>query len=138
MKAFLLLAFSLLAMGVQAGGAALLTPQQAFSLDLERSESGLTLVADVTPGYALYRDRIEITGFAGVTVSRVELPAGHVHDDPALGPMRLLDGQVRIPIRAARTDPSMPARISVRYLGCKLDEYCFPPQRVQFDLGSAP
>jgi thiol:disulfide interchange protein len=86
------------------------------------------------PGFALYEDKLKVT-VEGAELGRVRLPAGEVINDPELGPEKILTGHVTIPI-AVRVDPRHAApTLVVKYQGCQVDQMCYPPQTVRFDLG---
>lgn len=131
MRNALLLTFGLLAMGVHA--TEFLPAERAFDLHVEQTRTGMVLVANVAPGYALYREKIKVSG-TDVKVSRVDIPRGLAVDEPGVGRTELLTGVVRMPLQVGALKPGA-ARLTVNYLGCKIDKYCYPPQRASLGLG---
>jgi len=112
---------------VSAAAGSFIPPEQAFFIDVQKDKTGYVLVADVTPGFALYREKLTIKAGAS-TLSPSAIPHGRVVDEPGIGRTELLTGTVRIPVKAI--DLQKARALSVSYQGCKLDDYCYPPQRV--------
>lgn len=131
MKDAFFLAIGLLATSISHG--AYIEPERAFELRLERAGAGrFVLVADIQPGFALYRDNFAVAG-DGIAVARVDVPRGAPKEEPGMGVVELLTGEVRIPVTTAPSAEPAP-RLLVTYLGCKLDDYCYPTQRAIFTL----
>lgn len=131
MKNALCLALGLLATSISHG--AYVEPDRAFDVRLERAGAGhYVLVATIEPGYALYRANFSVTG-DGIAIRHVDVPRGMPKLEPGMGAVELLTGEVRVPVHTASTAESDP-RLLVTYMGCKLDDYCYPTQRATFTL----
>lgn len=125
----------LLSLGTTAKAGTYIEPEKAFGLHLAMMGGGrYELRAEVMPGFALYRDKLVLTSREGKPMS-VQLPLGSEHDDPAFGLVRVLTGSVRIPFSPSAPLSNQDAVLVVRYSGCLLDQFCYPPQTIKFDMG---
>lgn len=105
---------------------------QAFDFFLSNRSGKVSLVVNVMPGFALYREKLVIKG-EGATITRLSVPRGEVVNDPELGTSELLTGQVVVTFDV--TDKLKPAsNVLIRYMGCKRNDYCYPPQTATLPL----
>ena len=118
---YLVAVLSLVA-ALSAAAQALIPPTEAFNAWVTTRNGTSALRLALAPGHAIYRDRLSVTTMDGRSVVAA-LPAGVVHEDPNLGRQRLLLDATSVPL------VSLPvgAQLTVRMLGCKIDEYCYPP-----------
>lgn len=116
-----LLALALLAAWPAWGAASFLEPGAAFRLDVREQGAGqVQLHWKIAPGYYLYRDRIDATGDAGVTVTR---PDGETKEDPNFGTVQVYHDSVTVDVAAG------PARsLKVTWQGCADEGLCYPPE----------
>ena len=113
-----------------AGGGAPLAPQDAFVLDHEvLSDGTLRIGWQVTPGYYLYRDSIEVSGAHGPL--ELELPAAERTEDMTFGETWVYREDVAV------TLPPQTGELNVRWQGCQEGGICYPPQTAEIDLGGA-
>lgn len=107
-----------------------LDPAQAFPLQVQVSDGGraLNLHWAVTPGYHLYRERLQVRAVdPAVTLGPLALPPGQRQYDPNL--------QKEVEIYAQPIDAALPVqagagrwRIEVDSQGCADAGLCYPPQ----------
>lgn len=107
-------------------------PEQAFDMFLSSQNGKTALVVNVQPGFALYREKLVIKA-DGATISSLSIPHGELVNDPDLGSSELLTGQVVVTfdVNSAQTPGS---NVLVRYMGCKRNDYCYPPQTAMLPL----
>jgi len=128
------IAIFLLTLCGAASAGAFVPPQQAFGVSLlELAPGEYMLRANVLPGYALYRDKFKIAA-GGATTVRYSLPRGHEKHDPFFGKTILLTGSNDVPVRVESAKPGEVSVLDVQYIGCKIDEFCYPPQTLQFQV----
>lgn len=112
-----------------------LHPDEAFQLNVTANDSHtLTAKFTVTPGYYLYKDRIqfEIKEATSGTISAVNLPAGDIKDDPNFGRQEVYhhDFVATININKAAQNVVMQAR----FQGCSEKGLCYAPQLKTFNI----
>lgn len=109
----------------------LLEPDEAFKLKVAFKGTN-TLIADLipAPGYYLYKDRIRFTlkDASGVTIGRVNLPAGEVKTDQFFGKMETYPRPVKAELVLTRAAKAKDLTLIASYQGChsKLG-VCYPP-----------
>lgn len=112
-----------------------LHPDEAFQLNVTAKDSN-TLVAKftVTPGYYLYKDRIqfEIKEASSGTISAVDLPTGDIKDDPNFGRQEVYhhDFVATVYMNNAAQNVVMHAR----FQGCSEKGLCYAPQLKTFNI----
>jgi thiol:disulfide interchange protein DsbD len=121
-----------------ASDGAYLDPAQAFRGNARLLDANtVELRIDVTPGYHLYRDRIEVAPEgAPSTLGPVTLPAGITQfDENFQKNVEILRGAVpiRVPVDAA----AGVSRIRVTYQGCADQGLCYSPQTARVAVTSA-
>jgi len=103
----------------------LLTPEEAFPLSAVRAKNGdILLVFDVAPGYALYKERIVVTG--GDRIAQVVKPAGLRHEDEYFGVQEQY--RDKAVIRVVPKARWAPLELKVRSQGCADVGVCYNPQ----------
>lgn len=125
---------AILAIGVSftAAASGFVPAEQAFDMFLSSQNGKIALVVNVQPGFALYREKLVIKA-DGATISGLTVPHGEVVNDPDLGSSELLTGQVVVTFDV--TGVQKPAsNVLVRYMGCKRNDYCYPPQTATLPL----
>lgn len=108
---------------------------EAFGVFVSTGAGGSVKVHfDVQPGFAVYRDKITLTTEGG-QLANVAIPRGRAHNDPYVGQTELLGGFVTVETQVRASTPAQPVLLKVHFLGCMVDEFCYPPQRLEFELG---
>lgn len=116
----------------------LLSAEQAFQITaVQQSAHRVQLTWTIAPGYAVYRDRLQVTPADNqVVLGALTLPTGYVAGDPVLGlgPTYEHGFTVSIPytISAGSTAPAL----AVSVTGCHHIEplVCYPPYRVRVPI----
>lgn len=114
-------------------GDAPLPPDQAFVLHHDTAPDGrVTLTWQVTPGYYLYQDKLEVRTPDGMVA--LDLPPAEVTDDLTFGMVHIYRDDVRIDL------PPVAGTISVTWQGCQDDGICYAPQSrtISLDAGELP
>ncbi|UJJ60564.1 protein-disulfide reductase DsbD N-terminal domain-containing protein [Rhodanobacter denitrificans] len=120
---------------IAASAAEVLEARDAFHLvGATRIDTGLVLTWAVAPGYAVYRDRIQVRASASGTLTGAPfLPRGVMAADGLGGTAEeyLEPFTMRIPVAATAT-----GLVSVRLQGCHVVEpqVCFPPFTVDVPM----
>ncbi|NKQ09998.1 protein-disulfide reductase DsbD [Pseudomonas sp. SST3] len=104
---------------------------QAFSLHVERSETGSTVLTwDIAPGYYLYQERLRFVGLpAG---SEPVLPPGQPYHDEYFGDSQIYRDSLQVVIQDADV-----ASLELGWQGCADAGLCYPPQTRTVALGDA-
>ena len=115
-----------------------LPPEVAFTLNVKVKDDH-TLLADFKPAasYYLYRDKISFTlkNAAGVTISKVILPAGDIKTDPNFGKTEVYHQPFQATIDLKRDTPqAVKLVLSASFQGCSEKGVCYPPISKTFDL----
>ncbi|MBK9161589.1 MAG: protein-disulfide reductase DsbD [Nitrosomonadales bacterium] len=116
-----------------------LPPDQAFALEvLVRDAHTLQANYKITPGYYLYRDKIDfmIDGNAA-KVSRIDLPRGEMKQDPNFGDTEVFHRSFQAGITLERTsDAASSITLTAVYQGCSEQGLCYPSieKIMQIDL----
>jgi thiol:disulfide interchange protein DsbD len=93
----------------------------------------------IADGYYLYRDQIafEVTPDQAVRLGEPELPPGANKFDAHFGDVKILRGQVEVPLPIDRLGAeATQIRLTAHYRGCKDESICYPPivRSVSVDL----
>jgi len=132
MRACALVALFLSASLAQAQQDQFLAPFQAFKYAIASDGQSVTVHWDVTPGYYLYKSRMDVVANApGVSLGRPEFPPGEMHSDEYFGEQEIFRGQfdVRVPLSVA--DMALAPRelpVTLKLQGCADAGLCYPPQ----------
>lgn len=116
---------------------AFLPADQAFSLGVSVRD-GHTLLANfkVTPGYYLYRNKVNftITGDAA-KISAINFPKGELKQDPNFGATEVFHHPFQVEIVLDHAPASI-LTLNTSYQGCSEQGLCYPPQNIsqQIDL----
>lgn len=110
-----------------------LQPDQAFVLSVDAADNN-TLIArwTIADGYYLYRDKFSfmVTDPAGVTLSKVTMPAGKMKTDESFGRSEVYYKSVAIPLPLSLQEKSIAGQrltLEVGYQGCADAGLCYPP-----------
>ncbi|BBJ00588.1 thiol:disulfide interchange protein DsbD [Ferrigenium kumadai] len=106
-----------------------LPPDEAFGLQVAvRDANTLQASFSVTPGYYLYRDKVEFSVAGGKTkIARVDLPKGEEKNDPNFGLIQVYHQPFQALLTLEQADPAQPLTLNARYQGCSDDGLCYPP-----------
>ena len=117
-----------------------LPPDQAFGLQVTvRDANTLQAGFSITPGYYLYRDKVEFSVAGGETrIARVELPRGELKDDPNFGPTEVYHQSFQALLALEQADASRPLTLKARYQGCSDEGLCYPPIDKTFTIALLP
>ncbi|MDZ4203037.1 MAG: protein-disulfide reductase DsbD [Gallionella sp.] len=138
MRFILLLLLALLTPAAHAGfldnlgggkQATFLPPDQAFALQITaRDANTLQANFNITPGYYLYRDKIEFSIASGTArITRLDLPQGEPKNDPNFGNTEVYHQSFQALLMLEQTDTSQPLTVNARYQGCSDEGLCYPP-----------
>ena len=110
----------------------------AFVLDVKVKDAH-TLIAEFKPAasYYLYRDKISFTlkNAAGVTISKVALPAGDIKTDPNFGKTEVYHQAFQAVIDLKRDTPQASnLTLVASFQGCSEKGVCYPPINKTFNL----
>lgn len=125
--------------GIDAGSGDIVPPEKAFRVEVTLS-SPQTLTARYTldPCCYLYRDRLKFAVRipAGVTVDRIDSPAGDIKDDPAFGKVEVYHHDFEVKAQLSRAPAAGQAlEVAATYQGCNQDAgVCYPPTTQIFNL----
>ncbi len=115
------------------GGQGFLPPDEAFKVSVSPAGSYRVLARwDIAEGYYLYKDkyRFDLAGPQAGRVRKVELPAGHMKDDPEFGEVEVHTGQVEARIEVTPvTAGAREVTLRLGYQGCADDGICYPPMQ---------
>lgn len=126
----LLLSFNVQAslFGNHAGGAAntrFLTADRAFVFHASQQGERVSLEWQITPGYYLYKHKIEIVPIK-LTLGNYLLPTGKDHHDEVYGDVKIFTQQLLldIPLKNIQDD----SELKITYQGCAASGFCYPPE----------
>lgn len=115
-----------------------LPPEKAFRLRIFPSgTTSLIAVLEPSPGYYLYRDRIQfsVIDSPGVSIRSVTLPKGEAKKDPTFGWTDVFRKTVEVPLELDRTVSARKVKVRAIYQGCEEKRgVCYPPTTVDFIL----
>nr|WP_313428104.1 protein-disulfide reductase DsbD [Brevundimonas diminuta] len=130
-----------LAQGLGQGfGQPLLSPEEAFTLQISREADGdLVFAWKIAPGHYLYKDHTAATAPDGKTVLPLRLRAGEKKDDPGFGVVDIWRDVGRAVLSAdALKRANDPASINITYQGCLENSICYPPTTRTVDVPALP
>nr|WP_223823681.1 protein-disulfide reductase DsbD [Candidatus Enterovibrio escacola] len=108
------------------------TVDQAYPFSFSQQGDRVYLDWQVTPGYYLYQNRIEIIASDDAKIGALEMRQGQLYEDEFFGKMRLYKKKltVTVPIISATNNSTL----SVTYQGCAETGFCYPSKRVDVPL----
>ena len=136
-KLFIFLVCCLTAMAAQAdlfnNKTKFLPVDQAFQLDVQRSDTGVSMQWQIAENYYLYQDKLAFS-VNGKPVENAPqfLSSAEQYEDPYFGLVTIFkhDLNLRLPLK----DPQPQDLLEVTYQGCAKG-FCYPPETKQFQLG---
>jgi thiol:disulfide interchange protein DsbD len=108
---------------------AFLPAEQAFGLSIEVCDKNALLANfKVTPGYYLYRDKLNFSLADNKTkIARIDLPKGDTKSDPNFGLIEVYHQSFQAKIVLEHADPARPLTLNASYQGCSDKGLCYPP-----------
>ena len=136
-KLFIFLVCCLTAMAAQAdlfnNKTKFLPVDQAFQLDVQRSDTGVSMQWQIAENYYLYQDKLAFS-LNGKPVENAPqfLSSAEQYEDPYFGLVTIFkhDLNLMLPLK----DPQPQDLLEVTYQGCAKG-FCYPPETKQFQLG---
>ena len=136
-KLFIFLVCCLTAMAAQAdlfnNKTKFLPVDQAFQLDVQRSDTGVSMQWQIAENYYLYQDKLAFS-VNGKPVENAPqfLSSAEQYEDPYFGLVTIFkhDLDLTLPLK----DPQPQDLLEVTYQGCAKG-FCYPPETKQFQLG---
>ena len=136
-KLFIFLVCCLTAMAAQAdlfnNKIKFLPVDQAFQLDVQRSNTGVSMQWQIAENYYLYQDKLAFS-VNGKPVENAPqfLSSAEQYEDPYFGLVTIFkhDLNLTLPLK----DPQPQDLLEVTYQGCAKG-FCYPPETKQFQLG---
>ena len=136
-KLFIFLICCLTAMAAQAdlfnNKTKFLPVDQAFQLDVQRSDAGVSMQWQIAENYYLYQDKLAFS-LNGKPVENAPqfLSSAEQYEDPYFGLVTIFkhDLNLTLPLK----DPQPQDLLEVTYQGCAKG-FCYPPETKQFQLG---
>ncbi|OJU55221.1 MAG: cytochrome C biogenesis protein [Brevundimonas sp. 67-6] len=124
----------------QSFGQPLLSPEEAFPLQISRESDGDMVFAwKIAPGHYLYKDHTAATAPDGKTALPLRLRAGEKKDDPGFGVVDIWRDAGRAVLSAdALKRANDPASINITYQGCLENSICYPPTTRTVDVPALP
>ena len=124
----------------QSFGQPLLSPEEAFTLQISREADGDMVFAwKIAPGHYLYKDHTAATAPDSKTVLPLRLRAGEKKDDPGFGVVDIWRDAGRAVLSAdALKRANEPASINITYQGCLENSICYPPTTRTVDVPALP
>ena len=118
------------------GAEGLLRPEQAFTVTAQAlSSSTLELRWQISPGYYLYRDKIQVSSLAPeIELGALNLPAAQPKHDPNFGEMLIYREQVTVTLPIKQNSHLSSFKIKVTHQGCADVGVCYPPQKAILDI----
>ncbi len=109
-----------------------LHPDEAFTLNASVANPELLRMhVSIVDGYYLYHDKFNfeiIEGDASVVSNGVEIPPGHLKEDPTFGSVEVNTGSLSIDVPLLRSGTSeSTVTLQYGYQGCKDNSLCYPP-----------
>ena len=111
-----------------------LPADQAFALSVHAVDQK-TLIASfkITPGYYLYRDKINFK-LADGTPTQLTLPKGEEKDDPNFGLIEVYHRSFQAEIKLPKVDVKKTLVLNASYQGCSDNGLCYPPIDKTFNI----
>ena len=136
-KLFIFLVCCLTAMAAQAdlfnNKTKFLPVDQAFQLDVQRSNTGVSMQWQIAENYYLYQDKLAFS-VNGKPVENAPqfLSSAEQYEDPYFGLVTIFkhDLNLMLPLK----DPQPQDLLEVTYQGCAKG-FCYPPETKQFQIG---
>ena len=136
-KLFIFLVCCLTAMAAQAdlfnNKTKFLPVDQAFQLDVQRSNTGVSMQWQIAENYYLYQDKL-VFSLNGKPVENAPqfLSSAEQYEDPYFGLVTIFkhDLNLTLPLK----DPQPQDLLEVTYQGCAKG-FCYPPETKQFQIG---
>ena len=136
-KLFIFLVCCLTAMAAQAdlfnNKIKFLPVDQAFQLDVQRSDAGVSMQWQIAENYYLYQDKLAFS-LNGKPVENAPqfLSSAEQYEDPYFGLVTIFkhDLNLTLPLK----DPQSQDLLEVTYQGCAKG-FCYPPETKQFQIG---
>ena len=136
-KLFIFLVCCLTAMAAQAdlfnNKINFLPVDQAFQLDVQRSDAGVSMQWQIAENYYLYQDKLAFS-VNGKPVENAPqfLSSAEQYEDPYFGLVTIFkhDLNLTLPLK----DPQPQDLLEVTYQGCAKG-FCYPPETKQFQIG---
>ncbi len=136
-KLFIFLVCCLTAMAAQAdlfnNKTKFLPVDQAFQLDVQRSDTGVSMQWQIAENYYLYQDKLAFS-VNGKPVENTPqfLSSAEQYEDPYFGLVTIFkhDLNLTLPLK----DPQPQDLLEVTYQGCAKG-FCYPPETKQFQIG---
>ena len=136
-KLFIFLVCCLTAMAAQAdlfnNKTKFLPVDQAFQLDVQRSDTGVSMQWQIAENYYLYQDKLAVS-VNGKPVENAPqfLSSAEQYEDPYFGLVTIFkhDLNLTLPLK----DPQPQDLLEVTYQGCAKG-FCYPPETKQFQIG---
>ena len=136
-KLFIFLVCCLTAMAAQAdlfnNKTKFLPVDQAFQLDVQRSNTGVSMQWQIAENYYLYQDKL-VFSVNGKPVENAPqfLSSAEQYEDPYFGLVTIFkhDLNLTLPLK----DPQPQDLLEVTYQGCAKG-FCYPPETKQFQIG---
>ena len=136
-KLFIFLVCCLTAMAAQAdlfnNKIKFLPVDQAFQLDVQRSNTGVSMQWQIAENYYLYQDKLAFS-LNGKPVENAPqfLSSAEQYEDPYFGLVTIFkhDLNLTLPLK----DPQLQDLLEVTYQGCAKG-FCYPPETKQFQIG---
>ena len=136
-KLFIFLVCCLTAMAAQAdlfnNKTKFLPVDQAFQLDVQRSDAGVSMQWQIAENYYLYQDKLAFS-LNGKPVENAPqfLSSAEQYEDPYFGLVTIFkhDLNLTLPLK----DPQPQDLLEVTYQGCAKG-FCYPPETKQFQIG---
>lgn len=136
-KLFIFLVCCLTAMAAQAdlfnNKTKFLPVDQAFQLDVQRSNTGVSMQWQIAENYYLYQDKLAFS-LNGKPVENAPqfLSSAEQYEDPYFGLVTIFkhDLNLTLPLK----DPQPQDLLEVTYQGCAKG-FCYPPESKQFQIG---
>lgn len=110
-----------------------LPADQAFAFSHQQQDSQLILSWQISPGYYLYRQQIEVSG-ENATLLPAQLPAGLPHNDEFFGETEIYRDKLVLPVTINAAQQG--ATINISWQGCAEEGFCYPPQSAQISLNA--
>lgn len=110
---------------------------QVFQVSVQRlNNNTLTARWTIKPGYYLYRNKIHFES-TPVHINSVVFPKGIVKHSQFIGKYEVYQGHVVILLKFAHPLPDKNLDLELRYQGCAIAGFCYPPVVKQISLTQA-
>ena len=129
LRGALLATLALTAVWAGAAVAQPMAPEEAFQLEVRRSDAGdIVFTWTIADGHYLYRKHTVATLEGGETALPLALAEGEAKTDPAFGEVEVWHGRGEARLSATNLESAGgPALVNITYQGCLEDSICYPP-----------